>query len=108
MLGDAIVLANCAAIYTVVYQPSITNKVLLVSKSQISMKDVTIQRLELVSAHMGSNLVSNLLSALKTENIRSAVGWADSAVVLCLLNQSESYKSFVANRVRKIKQNDYI
>ena len=50
--------ANCAAVYAVVYQPSITNKGSLVSKSQISKKDVTIPRFALVSAHMDSNLVS--------------------------------------------------
>ena len=92
VFGDAIIHAYCAAACAVVYQPSITNKILLVSKSQISKKDVTILSLELVSAHMGSNLVSNVLSALKTVNIRSVVEWTDSTVVLCWLNQSESYK----------------
>ena len=76
--------------------------------SRISKKDVIIPKLELVSAYMGSSLVSNALSALKTENIRSVVGWKYSTVVLCWLNQSENYKPFVANRVSKIKQNDYI
>ena len=57
---------------------------------------------------MGSNFVSNVLSALKTENIRSVVSWTDSTAVLCWLNQSQSYKPFVTNRVSKIKQNDYI
>ena len=55
-----------------------------------------------MSAHIGSNLVSKVLSALKTENIRSVVGWTDSTVVSCWLNQSESYKLFVANRVSKM------
>ena len=108
LFGDARILANCAAVYALVYQPSITNKGLLISKSRISKKDVTIPRLELVSAHMGSNLVSNVLPTMKTENIRSVVGWTDSTVVLCWLNKSEGYKPFVANRVSKIKQNDYI
>ena len=109
VFGDASILANCAAVYTVVYQPSITNKKLLPSKSRISKKDVTIPRLELESAHMSSNLVSNVLSAPKTENRRSVVGWTDSIVVLLSwLNLTESYKPFVENKVRKIKQNDYI
>ena len=51
---------------------------------------------------MGSHLVSNILSALKTESIRSVAGLVDSTVV------SESYKPFAANRVSKIKQHDYI
>ena len=73
VFGDAGILVNCAAVYAVVYQPSITNKGLLVSKSRISKKDVTIPRLELLSALIGSNLVSNVLPALKTENKRPVV-----------------------------------
>ena len=53
---------------------------------------------------MGSNLVSYVFSALKNENIRSAVGWTDCTVVLYWLNQS---KTFIANGVSKMKQNDY-
>ena len=74
VFGEANILANCAAFYAVVYQPSITNKGLLVSKSRISKKNITIPRLELVSVLMGSNLVSNVLSALKNQNIRLVVG----------------------------------
>ena len=44
VFGDVSILANCAAVYAVVYQPSITNKGLLVSNSRISKKDVTIPR----------------------------------------------------------------
>ena len=56
---------------------------------------------------MGSNLVSYVFSALKNENIRSAVGWTDCTVVLYWLNQSKRYKAFIANGVSKMKQNDY-
>ena len=107
VFGNASILTNSVD-FAVVYQPSITNKGLLVSKSRMVKKDVTIPRLELVSVHMDSILVSNVLSALKTENIRSLVEWTDSIVVICRLSQSESYKSFVANRVRKIKEKDYM
>ena len=55
---------------------------------------------------MGSNLVSYVFSALKNENIRSAVGWTDCTVVLYWLNQSKSYKAFIENGVSKMKQND--
>ena len=107
VFGNASILTNSVD-FAVVYQASITNKGLLVSKSRMVKKDVTIPRLELVSVHMDSILVSNVLSALKTENIRSLVEWTDSIVVICRLSQSESYKSFVANRVRKIKEKDYM
>ena len=107
VFGNASILTNSVD-FAVVYQPSIANKGLLLSKSWMVKKDVTIPRLELVSAHMDSILVSNVLSALKTENIRSLVEMTDSIVVICRLSQSESYKSFVANRVRKIKEKDYM
>ena len=60
MFADASILSNCAVVYAVVDQPSIANKGLLVSKSRISEKYVTILGPELVSTHMGSNLVSNV------------------------------------------------
>ena len=41
-------------------------------------------------------------------NIRSVVGWTDSTVVLCWLNQSKSYQPFFANKESKLKQNDHI
>ena len=107
VFGDGSILANCAAVYAVVYRPNITNKGLLVSKSRISKKDVTIPRLELASAYMSWNLVSNVLPELKTENKRSVVGRADCTVKYWL-NQSESFKPFVANRISNVKQNDYI
>ena len=81
VFGDASILANCPAVYAVVYQLSITSNRLLVSKSRLSKKDVTIPRLELVSAYKGSNLASNVLSALKTENTTAVVWQTDSTVV---------------------------
>ena len=57
---------------------------------------------------MGSDLVPNAVSALTTENVKSIVGWTNSTVVLCWLNQSKNYEPFVAKRKSKIKQNDYI
>ena len=74
VFGDVSILANCAIVYAIVYQPSITSKGLSVTNSRISKKDVTVSRLEQISAHMVSNLVSNVLSALKTDNTKSVVG----------------------------------
>ena len=64
VFGDASILSNCSAVYAVVNQPSITSKELLVSKNRLSKKDLTVPMLELVSAHMVSNLVTNVMSAL--------------------------------------------
>ena len=40
--------------------------------------NITIPRLEVISTHMGANLVQNVKSALDSENVRS--GWTNSTL----------------------------
>ena len=108
VFGDASIVASCAVVYAVVHQPSVTNQGLVVSKSRISKKNLTIPRLELVSIHMASNLIENVKVALKHCNIRSITGWTDNTVILHWLNRQGLYKQFVANRVTKILEKEYI
>ena len=104
VFGDAgIVVASCAVVYAKIHQPSVTNQGLVFSKSCISKKNLTIPRLELVSAYMTSNLIEDVKAVLKRCNIRSITGWTDSTVFLQGL-----YKIFVANRVSKILEKEYI
>ena len=107
VFGEASIVGSCAVIYAVVHQPSVTNQRLVVSKSCISKKNLTIFRLELVSAHVASNLTENVKAALKRCNIRSVTGWTDSTVVLRWLNRQGFYKQFVVNRVTKILEKEY-
>ena len=65
IFGDASTAASCAVVYAVVHQPSVTSQWLVVSKSRISKKKLTIHRLELVAAYMSSNLIKNVKVALK-------------------------------------------
>ena len=75
----------------------------------VSQKNpLTIPKLELVSAHMASNLIENMKAALKCCNIRSVTGWADSTVVLHWLKRQQLYKQFVPNRASKILEKQYI
>ena len=60
VFGDASIFESCTVVYAVVHQPPVTNQGLAVSKSRISKKNLTIPRLELVSAHMTSNLIEKL------------------------------------------------
>ena len=108
VFGDASIVASCAVVYAVVHQPSVIHQSLVVSKSRISKKNLTIFRLELVSAHAASNLTENVKAALKRCNIRSVTGWTDSKVVLRWLNRQGFYKQFVVNRVTKILEKEYI
>ena len=57
---------------------------------------------------MASNLIENVKAALKRCNIRSVNGCTDSAVVLYWLNRQGLYKQFVANRVTKTSEKEYM
>ena len=106
--GDVSIVASRAVVYAVVNQPSVTNQGLVVSKSCISEKNLTIPILELVSAHIASNLIENVKAAVKHCNIRSVTGWTDSTVVLHWLNRQGIYKQLAVNRVINILERGYI
>ena len=57
---------------------------------------------------MASNLMENVKVALKRCNIRSVTGWTDNTVVLHWSNRQGLYKQFVANRVTKTLEKEYI
>ena len=84
------------------------SKGLIAAKSRLAKKNLTIPRLELVSAHMAANLVENVRVALEGYPIKSVHGWSDSTVALHWIKGGGTYKQFVANRVRKINDKDYI
>ena len=60
VFADASIVANCAAVYAVVYQPSSVSQDLVTGKSRISKHNITVPRLELISTYMGANLVQNV------------------------------------------------
>ena len=57
---------------------------------------------------MGANLVQNVKSALKSQNVRSVTCWTDRTVVLYWLNEKGNYKKFVGNKVNKIRETEFI
>ena len=65
VFGGSSIVASCAVVYAVVYQSSVTNQVLVSGKSHISKRKLTVPRLELFPAHMASNLIENVKTALK-------------------------------------------
>ena len=106
--GDASGAGIAAAVYAVVEQASGVSQGLMVAKSRLAKKNLSIPRLELVSAHMAANLVHNVKSTLVGYPVNSVIGWLDSTVALHWIQGGGSYKQFVANRVRKIKEKDFI
>ena len=107
--GDTSGAGTAAAVYAAVHQASGVTQGLLAAKSRLAKKGLTIPRLELVSAHMAANLAENVKNALQGQPVRSVHGWLDSAVALhWIRGEGSAYKQFVANRVNKIRDKEYI
>ena len=63
--------------YAVVYQESGMHQGLLAAKVQLAKKGFTKPRLELISAHMATNLVDNARSTLEGKVVRYVCIWMD-------------------------------
>ena len=78
------------------------------AKPRLAKRNTTIPRLELTSAHMATNLLSNVKNALSGFPVNELHAWLDSTVALYWRLNCADYKQFVANRVRKIREHDEI
>ncbi|XP_046862793.1 uncharacterized protein LOC124456377 [Xenia sp. Carnegie-2017] len=83
-------------------------EVLIAGKSRLAKEDLTVPRLELVSAHMAANLLVNVRNALDHLSRPQSFAWLDSTVALHWILGRGQYKQFVSNRVRKIHQHPEI
>ena len=106
--GDASTKGVGAVVYSVVRQSSGTTQQLVGAKSRLANEDLTISRLELVSAHMATNLVQNVQNALQNLPEPTIYGRLDSTVALYWIYGEGQCGQFVANRVSKIKQHPEI
>ena len=106
--GDASTKGVGAVVYSVVRQPSGTTQQLVAAKSRLAKEGLTIPRLELISAHMATNLVKNVQNALQNLPEPTIYGWLDSTVALYWIHGEGQYRQFVSNRVSKIKQHPEI
>ncbi|XP_068723318.1 uncharacterized protein [Montipora capricornis] len=102
--GDASTYGVEAAVYSIVRQRGGITQTLVTAKARLAKKDLTIPRLELISAHMAANLVINVRNALKDLPKPAVYGWLDSTVALHWILGNGQYRQFVANRVRKIRE----
>ena len=93
-----------AVVYSVVHQKGGVTTSLVAAKSRLAKKSLTVPRLELVSAHMSTNLVINVKNAFVELPKPDIYAWLDSTVALHWLLGNGEYKQFVANRVGKIKR----
>ena len=101
--GDASAKGVAAVVYAVVHQPSGTTQGLVAAKARLAKQGLTIPRLELVFAHIVTNLVDNVRQSLVGFPVQNTYGWLDSTVALHWLRGGGEQKQFVANRVQKIQ-----
>ena len=94
--------------YAIIYQSSGTLQGLVAAKSRLSKKSFTISRLELVAMHMAANLCKNIKDSLEEQPTRKFYGWTDCSVALNWPRGRETYKQFVSNRFKKMRERDFI
>ena len=104
--------ASSSAYGAVVYLRNIKdNKATIVmSKAKVApVKTLTIPRLELMAALVGSRLLKFVHNGLKdTVNIQKCILWTDSQIVLHWLKSDKKLPCFVQNRITEIKACDVI
>ena len=101
-------MAKGQLVYSVVNQEQGVTQGLITAKARLAKKNLTIPRLELVSGQMAANLLDNVRNVLTRFPVQDCYGWLDSTVALHWINGEGSYKQFVRNRVKKIKEKSYI
>ena len=77
--GDASKKGVAAAVYAITKQASGVNVGLVTAKARLAKQDLTLPRLELVSAHMATNLVSYVKKIINDIPVISVFGWLDSS-----------------------------
>ena len=82
VFGDASTRGVGAAVYSVVRQQDEITQTLVVAKARLAKRNLTVPRLELVNAHMATNLVVNVRNVLKDLPEPTLYGWLHSTVTL--------------------------
>ena len=104
--SDASKLAVSAAIYALVFHkvvPVCQN--LLVAKSRIAPRELSIPRLELIAKHTLSKLMNHVTKVLQGRPVKEYHCWVDSTAVLYCIKGQGTWTQFVRNRTQAIQDN---
>ena len=102
--SDASKLAVSAAIYALVFHaaaPVCQN--LLVAKSRIAPRELSIPRLELIAAHTLSKLMNHVKEVFQGQPVEEYHCWVDSTTVLYWIKGQGTWTQFVRNRTQAIQ-----
>ncbi|CAL8109546.1 unnamed protein product [Orchesella dallaii] len=75
---------------------------LLMAKSRVvPIKELTVNRLELIACEIGARMGHTVKKALDCED-KPMTYWSDSSTVLAWIHRNDEWNTFVGNRVKKI------
>ena len=97
-----------ATVYSVVHQENGVTQTLVAATARLAKIELTVPKLELVSAHMATNLVINVKKALKDLPEPMVYSWLDSGIALHLILGNGQYQQFVTNHIQRIRQHPQI
>ena len=94
--------ANMKAYGAVVYLKQGDSVAFVISKSRVKpLKSITLPRLELLAAVVGTQLLKLVLKALGSINIQHTTLWCDSQIVLCWIQSGKKMPIFVENNYKR-------
>ena len=103
--ADATKVAVSVTAYTLAFHvTSPVQRNLLVAKSRIAPRDLSIPWLELIAAHMLSRLMNHAKEVLKDQPIDNYHCWVDSTTVLYWIKGQGIWSQFVRNRTTPFKR----
>ena len=112
VFSDASIHAYAAAVYLQIKTATKTSVHLLMAKSRVTplqaLNRLTIPRLELMAALLGSCLLKRITKTLDLQHQLCTIHWIDSKCVLQWLNTKTALPIFVRNRIAEIKQNENV
>ena len=105
VFGDTSRTGASVAVYAIVKQKHGSNHGLLVCKSRLSKKDLSVPRLELVAANVNVNNLENTTAALHRYQIKSCYGWSDSMMFLYRLEDMKTTNNWYPTKWKKSLRN---
>ena len=107
--ADARKLAVSAAVYALVFHHvAPVRQSLLVAKSRIAPKHLSIPRLELIAAHTLSKLMNHVKEVMEGQLVEEYHCWVDSTTVLYWIKGHGTWSQFVRNRTEVIQDKQYL
>ena len=107
--ADASKLAVSAAVYALLlHHVSPVHQSLLVAKSIIAPKHLSIPRLELIAAHTLSKLMNHVKEVMEGQPVKEYHSWVDSTTVLYWIKSHETWSPFVRNRTKVLQDKQYL